>query len=132
MYCSAEIMGNFKLSSLSMAILNSNSFRNPVGFFNMDSLNTTPRIPATSLKCGCSNSSSNSTSVEVFSVTSSSKYDVDYLGQSTKGDLNLKLDHLQAFGLDGQITLDGPIEEVARIEAEEADNLLTDLGIPVL
>ncbi|XP_031285802.1 cytosolic purine 5'-nucleotidase isoform X2 [Pistacia vera] len=130
MYCSAEIMGNFKLSSLSMAILNSNGFRNPVGFFNVDSLTTTPRIPATSLKCGCSNSSSNSTSFEVFSVTSSSKYDVDYLGQSTKGDLNLKLDHLQAFGLDGQITLDGPIEEVARIEAEEADNLLTDLGIP--
>lgn len=36
---------------------------------------------------------------EVFSVTSSSKYDVDYLGESTKGDLNVKLDQLESFGI---------------------------------
>jgi len=36
---------------------------------------------------------------DVFSVTTSSKYEVDYLGQSTKGDLNLKLDPLQSFGI---------------------------------
>lgn len=36
---------------------------------------------------------------DVFSVTTSSKYKVDYLGQSTKGDLNLKLDFLQSFGI---------------------------------
>lgn len=36
---------------------------------------------------------------DVFSVTSTSKYDVDYLGESTKGDLNLKIDHLEAFGM---------------------------------
>lgn len=35
---------------------------------------------------------------EVFSVTSSSKSEVDYLGESTKGDLNLNLEHLEAFG----------------------------------
>lgn len=67
---------------------------------------------------------------EVFSVTTSSKCDVDYLGQSTKGDLNLKLDSLQSFGLDGQATLKGPIEEVARTEAQAAENLIRDLGIP--
>ncbi|XP_038986589.1 cytosolic purine 5'-nucleotidase isoform X2 [Phoenix dactylifera] len=66
---------------------------------------------------------------EVFSVTSSSKSDVDYLGESTKGDLNVKQEHLEAFGLDGQAALDGPIEEIARIEAKEAETLLTELGI---
>ncbi|XP_010547040.1 PREDICTED: 5'-nucleotidase domain-containing protein 4 [Tarenaya hassleriana] len=66
---------------------------------------------------------------EVFSVTTSSKY-VDYLGQSTKGDLNLSLDSLQSFGIDGQATLKGPIEEVARTEAQAAENLIRDLGIP--
>ncbi|GFZ13823.1 HAD-superfamily hydrolase, subfamily IG, 5'-nucleotidase [Actinidia rufa] len=55
--------------------------------------------------------------------TSSSKHDVDYLGQSTKGDLNLKS------GMGGQATLEGPIEEVARMEALEAKGLLDDLGI---
>lgn len=33
---------------------------------------------------------------QVFSVTPSNNYEVDYLGQSTKGDLNLNLDHLDA------------------------------------
>ncbi|KAF9592900.1 hypothetical protein IFM89_018616 [Coptis chinensis] len=67
---------------------------------------------------------------EVFSVTSSSKSDVDYLGESTKGDLNVKQEHMDAFGIDGQATLEGPIEEIARIEAKEAEALLSDLGIP--
>lgn len=35
---------------------------------------------------------------EMFSLTSSSKSDVDYLGESTKGDLNVKREHLEAFG----------------------------------
>ncbi|ESQ32394.1 hypothetical protein EUTSA_v10003802mg [Eutrema salsugineum] len=65
---------------------------------------------------------------DVFSVTTSSKYEVDYLGQSTKGDLNLKLDPLHSFG-NGQATLDGPIEEVARTEAQAAENLIRELGI---
>lgn len=36
---------------------------------------------------------------DVFSVTSSSEYDVDYLGESTKGDFNLNFDRLQPFGI---------------------------------
>jgi len=44
--------------------------------------------------CRCS-ADSNS---DVFSVTSSNKSDVDYLGESTKGDLNVKSEHLEAFG----------------------------------
>uniref|UniRef100_A0A1D1YCH6 Cytosolic purine 5'-nucleotidase n=1 Tax=Anthurium amnicola TaxID=1678845 RepID=A0A1D1YCH6_9ARAE len=67
---------------------------------------------------------------EVFSVTSSSKSDVDYLGESTKGDLNVKQEHLEALGVDGDATLDGPIEEIARIEAEEAKQFLCNLEIP--
>ncbi|PKA62296.1 hypothetical protein AXF42_Ash016088 [Apostasia shenzhenica] len=66
---------------------------------------------------------------EVFSETSSSKSDVDYLGESTKGDLNVREEHLEAFGMDGEAALEGPIEEVASIEAKEAEALLTDLGI---
>ncbi|KAL5700664.1 hypothetical protein ACHQM5_026083 [Ranunculus cassubicifolius] len=64
---------------------------------------------------------------EVFSVTSSSKSEVDYLGESTKGDLNVKL---EALGIDGHAALEGPIEEIARFEAKEAESLLADLGIP--
>ncbi|WZZ01453.1 hypothetical protein YC2023_073781 [Brassica napus] len=67
---------------------------------------------------------------DVFSVTTSSKYEVDYLGQSTKGDLNLKLDPLHSFG-NGQASLEGPIEKVARTEAQAAENLITELGIQV-
>ncbi|XP_039071346.1 5'-nucleotidase domain-containing protein 4-like [Hibiscus syriacus] len=80
-------------------------------------------------KCGCSNSSSTRVGDDVFSLTSSSECDVDYLGQSTKGDLNVNLQHLETFGLDGKATLEGPIEQVARLEAEEAGGLLRELGI---
>ncbi|XP_010241456.1 PREDICTED: 5'-nucleotidase domain-containing protein 4 [Nelumbo nucifera] len=66
---------------------------------------------------------------EVFSVTSSSKSDVDYLGESTKGNLNVTKEHLEAFGIDGRATLEGPIEEIARVEAKEAEDLLSNLGI---
>lgn len=34
-------------------------------------------------------------------------------------------------GIDGHATLEGPIEEVARTEAKEAEELLSDLGILV-
>ncbi|BBG92984.1 HAD-superfamily hydrolase, subfamily IG, 5'-nucleotidase [Prunus dulcis] len=83
------------------------------------------------MKCQCSSSSSSSGVDEksVFSLTSSSKYE-DYLGEKTKGDLNVKVEHLEAFGIDSQATLKGPMEEVARVEAEEAEDLLRDLGIP--
>ncbi|KAJ6889731.1 hypothetical protein NC651_023470 [Populus alba x Populus x berolinensis] len=66
---------------------------------------------------------------QIFSVTPSTNYEFDYLGQSTKGDLHLNFDHLDTFGMDGPATLQGPIEEVAMKEAEEAEDLLNDLGI---
>ncbi|KAM7278149.1 hypothetical protein ACFE04_005283 [Oxalis oulophora] len=77
-----------------------------------------------SIKC-----SNNNNSVDVFSVTSSSKSDVDYLGQSTKGDLNLNF-NFDSLGINGQQTLEGPIEQVAKSKVQEAQNLLSDLGIP--
>lgn len=64
-----------------------------------------------------------------FTLTSSSKSDVDYLGESTKGDLNVKQERLNAVDVDGTETLNGPIEEIASIEAKEAGTLLNDLGI---
>ncbi|XP_077232694.1 uncharacterized protein LOC143870068 isoform X2 [Tasmannia lanceolata] len=79
----------------------------------------------------CSAVNTNSIGGDMFSVTSSSKSNVDYLGESTKGDLNVKLEHLEAFGIDGQATLEGPIEEIAMIEANEAETLLSELGIMV-
>ncbi|GAA0169786.1 nucleotide phosphatase [Lithospermum erythrorhizon] len=81
----------------------------------------------------CTKFSSNSSSGpngsvgdDVFSVTSSTKSDVDYLGQSTKGDLNLN------HGSDASAweVQQGPIEQVARFEAREARALLQELDIP--
>ncbi|KAF8392730.1 hypothetical protein HHK36_023079 [Tetracentron sinense] len=67
---------------------------------------------------------------KVFSVNSSSKSDVDCLGETRNGDLNInKEEHLEAFGIDGKATLEGPIEEIARMESKEAEDLLGDLGI---
>lgn len=75
--------------------------------------------------CRCSAATSVPPGEDVFSVvTSSTTSEVDYLGESTKGDLNLN------FGIDGN-TLQGPVEEVAKMEAQEAENLLQHLGIPV-
>ncbi|KAK1664227.1 hypothetical protein QYE76_052386 [Lolium multiflorum] len=64
-----------------------------------------------------------------FSVTSSRLSEVDYLGESTKGDLNVRRRHLDALGGNGKSTLHGPIEEIAWKEAREAETLLSDLGI---
>ncbi|KAG0496490.1 hypothetical protein HPP92_001181 [Vanilla planifolia] len=66
---------------------------------------------------------------DVFSETLSSKSEVDYLGESTKGDLNLNKEHLEEFGLHGAVNLEDPIEERAKIEAKEAENLLNELGV---
>ncbi|VAH75551.1 unnamed protein product [Triticum turgidum subsp. durum] len=64
-----------------------------------------------------------------FSVTSSRLSEVDYLGESTKGDLNVRRRHLDALGGNGQSTLHGPIEQIAWKEARQAETLLSDLGI---
>ncbi|MCL7043678.1 hypothetical protein MKW94_002073 [Papaver nudicaule] len=92
--------------------------KNRLGFSNLSY-----RKPKNNVCCCSSNVD------EVFSVTSSSKSDVDYLGESTKGDFNVKKEQLEAFGIDGQETLKGPIEEIARMEAKEAEELLGHLGI---
>uniref|UniRef100_A0A0E0JGE6 5'-nucleotidase n=1 Tax=Oryza punctata TaxID=4537 RepID=A0A0E0JGE6_ORYPU len=68
-----------------------------------------------------------------FAVTSSRLSRVDYLGESTKGDLNVRREHLDAFGgRNGKSTLHGPIEEIAWQEAREAESLLRELGIAVI
>ncbi|XP_049398155.1 uncharacterized protein LOC125862187 [Solanum stenotomum] len=75
--------------------------------------------------CRCSATTSVPPGEDVFSVvTSSTTSEVDYLGESTKGDLNLN------FGIDGK-ALQGPVEEVAKMETQEAEKLLQHLGIPV-
>ncbi|KAK4354938.1 hypothetical protein RND71_027132 [Anisodus tanguticus] len=80
--------------------------------------------PVNGFSCRCATTSVNN-GEDVFSVvTSSTTSEVDYLGESTKGDLNLN------FGIDGQ-ALQGPVEEVAKMEAQEAENLLQHLGILV-
>ncbi|CAI9292034.1 unnamed protein product [Lactuca saligna] len=92
---------------------------------------TTKRRPRQLHYCQCTvdaNSAitSGAAADDIFSVnTSSQNCDFDYLGQSTKGDLNLK------YGINGHtdIAWKGPIEEVARFQAKEAEGLLKDLGI---
>lgn len=66
---------------------------------------------------------------DVFTVTSSEMSDVDYLGESTKGDMSVRQDHLEASGFGRPVVLDGPIEEIARKEAEEGKALLNELGM---
>ncbi|KAL6190746.1 hypothetical protein ACLB2K_037140 [Fragaria x ananassa] len=111
-----------------------NFLRNPVRIrptWSHNILITKSLVWHHSMKWQCSSSSNVSVDDKsMFSVTPATKYDVDYLGEKTKGDLNVKLESLEAFGIDGQATLEGPIEEVARMEAEEAERLLKDLGIP--
>ncbi|GAB4859005.1 hypothetical protein Ancab_010476 [Ancistrocladus abbreviatus] len=85
--------------------------------------NTTRR----SMLCRCT---VDEKAAQAFCLTSSNKCDVDYLGQSTKGDLNVNFDYLRVFGDDGPAALEGPIEKVAKVEAEEAGDLLRQLGIP--
>ncbi|XP_061354796.1 uncharacterized protein LOC133299353 [Gastrolobium bilobum] len=129
----AKFFGNFTVNldvSFTVAATN-NCFKNGAlkGTFYCysNTFNVEPGRNASTV-CLCSLDPKPVTS-GVFSVTPSNKYEVDYLGESTKGDLNVKLEHLHAFGIDGHAALEGPVEEVARIEAREAEDLLQDLGI---
>jgi hypothetical protein len=106
-----EGLGKFSVfgeKPLSVSMASTNFLRNPVlirpptwATSHTNHCNTriiSGRVPVpTMLTCRCS-VDAKSVGGDVFSVTSSSKSDVDYLGQSTKGDLNLKLDRLEAFG----------------------------------
>ncbi|GJN37806.1 hypothetical protein PR202_gb26797 [Eleusine coracana subsp. coracana] len=104
-------------------------------------LGALPRHPARSLRCRALGASRPAAAVEedgmedeeesYFSVTSSGLSEVDYLGESTRGDLNVRRKHLEALGGNGEATLHGPIEEIAWKEAQEAESLLYDLGIAV-
>jgi hypothetical protein len=95
----------FRENPLSVSMAWTNFLRNPVLIrpptSHISHCNTrmiSGRIPVpTTRTCRCSIDAM-PVGGDVFSVTSSSKSDVDYLGQSTKGDLNLKLEHFEAFG----------------------------------
>lgn len=92
------------IGKLSMASIHC-FFRYPV------QLNTsTSRVPFSSFSFNCLRCSRSSSvdahaaanknvGDDVFLVTSSSEYDVDYLGETTKGDFNLNFDRLQPFGI---------------------------------
>ncbi|KAH9624264.1 hypothetical protein KSS87_022827 [Heliosperma pusillum] len=77
-------------------------------------------------KCVAGDNTAAKTVAEVpaFSVTTRSMSEVDYLGESTKGDFNINFDQLDTFGGDSR-----PIEEIANVEAQEAEHLLRHLGI---
>ncbi|KAM0987982.1 hypothetical protein ACFX13_012214 [Malus domestica] len=129
----AEALGKFSVfreTPASMAAMN--HLRGPVRIRPMSQnfISSKNLLWNHGMKCQCSSGGGSVDEKSAFSVTSSSKYEVDYLGEKTKGDLNVKVEHLEAFGIDGDVTLKGPIEEVARVEAEEAGDLLRDLGIP--
>lgn len=66
-------------------------------FFKNATFTTNARFAKALTLCRCT-VDSKSVGEDVFSVTPSNKSDVDYLGESTKGDLNVKLEHLEAFG----------------------------------
>ncbi|CAI5507526.1 unnamed protein product [Closterium sp. Naga37s-1] len=84
-----------------------------------------------------SGSGSDSGGEEVFHVVWSSRDSkIDYLGESTKGDMvlpdlpvDLENEGRRAFDLDLGADV-GPIEELAKAEADEAEMLLEQLGVP--
>ncbi|PPS12455.1 hypothetical protein GOBAR_AA08188 [Gossypium barbadense] len=80
-----------------MATTNLQFLQNPFPRPTFSSKYLVMRAPKMVFKCGCSSSSS--VGGDAFSLTSSSKCDVDYLGESTKGDLNINLKHLENFGI---------------------------------
>lgn len=99
----AEVFGIFAVhggdASFSISAITNNCFRNAT----FTTRNTVVRFAKSSTLCRCS-VDSKSVGDDVFSVTPSNKSDVDYLGESTKGDLNVKLEHLQAFGLTSKLS----------------------------
>lgn len=75
--------------------------------------------------------------VDLFRVIESSKdskFDIDYLGESTKGDMNVRPEAFEYGDSSLQevaASLDGSLEEIAKAEAKEAEALLDALKIPV-
>ncbi|KAL3688341.1 hypothetical protein R1sor_014650 [Riccia sorocarpa] len=67
---------------------------------------------------------------EKFYVVKEKQKDVDYLGESTKGDMSVRRDLFDPCDNEGVASLRGPIEEVAKHEAKEAEGLLEKLKVP--
>ncbi|KAL2630442.1 hypothetical protein R1flu_015128 [Riccia fluitans] len=65
-----------------------------------------------------------------FYVVKELQKDVDYLGESTKGDMTVRRDLFDPCDNEGVASLRGPIEEVAKHEAKEAEGLLEKLKVP--
>lgn len=70
----------------------------------------------------------------VIESSKDSKFDIDYLGESTKGDMNVRPEAFE-YG-DSQLqevaaSIDDSLEEIAKAEAKEAEALLDALKIPV-
>lgn len=88
-----EVLGSFSVfREASSAMATTNFNRNAATI-----IIAAAKTNRVSTVCRCS-VGSKSVGGDVFSVTPPNKYDVDYLGQSTKGDLNVKFEHLEAFG----------------------------------
>ena len=75
---------------------------------------------------------------EMFRVIESSKdskFDIDYLGESTKGDMNVRpeaFEYGDSHFQEVAASLDESLEEIAKAEAKEAEALLDALKIPVI
>ncbi|XP_021852907.2 uncharacterized protein [Spinacia oleracea] len=94
-------------------------------FYPLYSFPVTSRKPAA---CRCVSGEKAAVAAgPAFSVTPKNKSDVDYLGESTKGDFNVNFD---GFVGERHVGMDRPIEELATLEADEAEKLLRDLGMP--
>ncbi|KAJ1406659.1 putative 5-nucleotidase domain-containing protein 4 [Sesbania bispinosa] len=111
--CTAAIL------TLAVAATTNKCFRNAA--FTTPTSHNPPNVRLTLCRCTID---SKAVGGDVFSVTPSNKSDVDYLGEGTKGDLNVKLEQLEAFGIDGHAAFEGPIEEVARTIPGAVDLLL--------
>ncbi|KAJ4954681.1 hypothetical protein NE237_011464 [Protea cynaroides] len=124
-----EVLGRFSVQRVQSPVWRATSLNRPI--FGPNSLvGFSGRGSGMSINAPCCSVEAKPATDEVFSITSPAKSDIDYMGQSTKGDLKVKKEHLEASGVDRQATLQGPIEEIAWMEAKEAEKLLNNLGIP--
>ena len=82
-------------SGLTSSTSSTNPFRSFCRFARIDRWKSTAA-------CRCATDAGDNAAVTagpVFSVTPRNESDVDYLGESTKGDFNVNFDHLEALGM---------------------------------
>ncbi|XP_042055138.1 5'-nucleotidase domain-containing protein 4-like isoform X1 [Salvia splendens] len=114
-----SVILGWKMSCMNIA------FSRPTQFSSVILHSFPPSTRAAKLRCrSATTEEAAAGNTDIFSVTPSTAADFDYLGESTKGDLNLNS------AINGEAGLDGPIEDVAKMEAQEAEHLLNQLGIP--